>query len=214
LQALPVTSAYTIGMREQAEYEKVVQEYAHYPVLKIKVSQDRPLEVLKIVRRFAPRAKLIVDTNQSWSVNELQKYIDPLLKLDISLLEQPIPVGAEAGLKGWSSPIPLCADELINSEADLDKAEGCFQFVNIKLDKAGGLTAAMMLADKVRQRGMGLMVGCMVGSSLSMAPAMVLAQRCTFVDLDGPMLQTEDVAHGYQYVDGVVFSPHQPAIWG
>lgn len=210
----PVSSAYTIGIRDLAAYETTARAYANFPVLKIKVDNSDPIAAIEAIRRGAPNSKLIVDTNQSWKVEDLKRYCDDLVRLDVSLLEQPIPVGEEAGLDNWTSPIPLCADELINSAADLERAEGRFSYVNIKLDKAGGLTAGMMLADSVVERGMGLMVGCMVGSSLSMAPAMVLAQRCTFVDLDGPMLQTEDVPNGYTYVNGVVAEPKKPSLWG
>jgi L-Ala-D/L-Glu epimerase len=214
LEPKSVSSAYTIGIRDLAGYENTARAYSAFPLLKIKVDGVNPIAALEAVRRGAPSSKLIVDTNQSWSVEDLKRYCDDLVRLNVSLLEQPIAVGQEAGLDHWTSPIPLCADELINSVADLDKAEGRFGFVNIKLDKAGGLTAGMMLADAVVARGMGLMVGCMVGSSLSMAPAMVLAQRCTFVDLDGPMLQTQDVPNGYVYVNGVVAQPKKPELWG
>jgi L-Ala-D/L-Glu epimerase len=209
-----VTSAYTIGMRSLEDYETTARQYADFPLLKIKVGRDRPMDALRAVRRGAPAPRLIVDTNQSWTVRELRSHGPELVDLGVALLEQPIAVGAEADLDGFRSPVPLCADELINSVADLDKAEGRFQFVNIKLDKAGGLTSGMQLADAIEARGMGLMVGCMVGSSLSMAPAMVLAQRCAFVDLDGPMLQLEDVPNGYVYVHGVVANPYKPELWG
>lgn len=210
----PVTSAYTIGMRSLEDYEITARQYADYPILKIKVGREDPIAALRAVRRGASRPRLIVDTNQSWTVADLQRHAVALAELGVELIEQPIAVGAEAGLDGWRSPVPLCADELIDSVSDLHKAAGRFQYVNIKLDKAGGLTAAMRLADAIEARGMGLMVGCMVGSSLSMAPAMVLAQRCAFVDLDGPMLQSEDVPNGYVYERGVVARPHKPELWG
>jgi L-alanine-DL-glutamate epimerase-like enolase superfamily enzyme len=213
LEPKPVMSAYTIGIRDLADYEATARTYATYPLLKIKVDGNQPVSAIQAVRRGAPNAKLIVDTNQAWSVNDLKAYASIMADLGVVLLEQPIKVGDEAGLDGWRSPVPLCADELINSTADLDKAQGRFDVVNIKLDKAGGLTAAMALADAVEARGMQLMVGCMAGSSLSMAPAMVLAQRCAFVDLDGPMLQTEDVETPLVYVNGVVDQPHLPALW-
>ena len=209
-----IRSAYTIGMRDLAAYEAAARKYAAYPLLKVKVAADDPVSAIAAVRRGAPDPRLIVDANQAWSVEELKAFAPALVPLGVSLLEQPIPVGAEAGLDGWTSPIPLCADELVDGIADLDKVVGRFQLVNIKLDKAGGLTSALRLADAAEARGLGLMVGCMLGSSLSMAPAMVLAQRCAFVDLDGPMLHSEDVPEGYVYEDGVVAAPHKPALWG
>ena len=214
LSAGPVQSAYTIGIRSLADYARTARELAGFALLKVKVDASDPLSAVRAVRAGAPDARLIVDSNQSWSVDQLKRLAGPMAELGVSLLEQPIPVGAETGLDGWVSPVPLCADELIDTEADLDRAQGRFQVVNIKLDKAGGLTAALRLADAVAARGMGLMVGCMLGSSLSMAPAMVLAQRCAFVDLDGPMLHGADVPHGFRYADGRVDRPHDPNLWG
>jgi L-alanine-DL-glutamate epimerase-like enolase superfamily enzyme len=123
-------------------------------------------------------------------------------------------VGAEAALDGYDSPVPLCADELVEGQADLPKAAGRFGLVNIKLDKCGGLTTALRLADAATEAGFGLMVGCMGGSSLNMAPAMVLAQRCAFVDLDAPLFLTEDCANGLMYANGLVEEPYLPALWG
>lgn len=210
----PVCSAYTIGIRPLEAYEATARRLSGFALLKVKVDGTDPVGAVRAVRAGAPTARLIVDSNQSWSVAQLKALAGPMAELGVSLLEQPIPVGAEAGLDGWTSPVPLCADELIDTEADLDRAAGRFQVVNIKLDKAGGLTAALRLADAVEARGMGLMVGCMLGSSLSMAPAMVLAQRCAFVDLDGPMLHSADVAHGLRYREGCVERPHDPLLWG
>lgn len=210
----PVRSACTIGIRSLEDYAAAARALAGFALLKVKVDARDPLAAVRAVRAGAPDAQLIVDSNQSWSVDQMKELAGPMADLGVALLEQPIPVGAEAGLDGWASPVPLCADELIDTEADLARAQGRFQFVNIKLDKAGGLTAALRLADAVEARGMGLMVGCMLGSSLSMAPAMVLAQRCTFVDLDGPMLHSADVPDGFRYVDGRVDHPHNPALWG
>jgi L-alanine-DL-glutamate epimerase-like enolase superfamily enzyme len=209
----PVTTAYTIGIRTEAEYESTAAKYSAYPLLKVKVNGDDPLAAVRAVRRGNPTAGLIIDPNQSWSVEQLKLLAPRLADLGVVLIEQPIPVGAESGLDGYVSPVPLCADELINDRCALARAEGRFEVVNIKLDKTGGLTEALRLADDVEARGMKLMVGCMAGSSLSMAPAMVLAQRCTFVDLDGPLLQSEDWPDGLTYVDGRV-DPPSARFWG
>lgn len=209
----PMTTAYTIGIRSEAEYEAAAALRADYRLLKIKVSGADPLVALRAVRRGAPGPRLIVDPNQSWSVDQLQALAPALEELGVVLLEQPIPVGAEPGLDGYRCPIALCADELINDRRDLDKAVDRFDVINIKLDKTGGLTEALRLADEALARNFRLMVGCMAGSSLSMAPAMILAQRCDFVDLDGPLLQSEDWSDGLNYDNGQV-SPPTTSFWG
>lgn len=210
----PVTSMCTIGIKSLEGYAVAARALADYPFIKVKVDGRDPLAALSAVAGAAPRAKLIVDPNQSWSVEQLQAIAATLPELGVILVEQPIPVGHEAALDGWTSPVPLCADELIDTADDLDRAQGRFEVVNVKLDKAGGLTAALHLADAIQARGMDLMVGCMMGSSLSMAPAMVLAQRAKFVDLDGPLLHSEDIENGFVYTRGTVAAPHQPLLWG
>ncbi len=214
LRPEPVTTMCTIGMKSLEGYARAAHALADYAYIKVKVDGRDPMAALAKVASSAPRARLIVDPNQSWSVEQLKALAPDLPGLGVVLVEQPIPVGDEAGLDGWTSPVRLCADELINTAADLDKALGRFDVINIKLDKAGGLTAALALADAVQLRGFGLMVGCMMGSSLSMAPAMVLAQRAEFVDLDGPLLHSEDVGNGFTYDNGTVFAPHVASLWG
>jgi L-Ala-D/L-Glu epimerase len=209
----PVLSAYTIGMRDLADYEATARRYAQFPLLKVKVGRDDPLAAIAAVHRGAPNARLIVDPNQAWSPDELKALADGLKPFPIALLEQPVPVGSEVELEGWRAPFPLAADELINETSDLDKAAGRFDVINIKLDKCGGLTAALLLADAAKAMGFDLMVGCMAGSSLCMAPALVLAQRCAFVDLDGPLLQSEDWHHPLVYETGLVYPP-APELWG
>jgi L-alanine-DL-glutamate epimerase-like enolase superfamily enzyme len=208
-----VSTTYTIGIRTLADYEATARRYAKYRMLKIKVDGDDPVAAIEAVRRGAPDPQLIVDANQSWTVEALKSHAERLSRMGVVLLEQPIKVGAEAGLDGYRCPIPMAADELINDRSDLDKARGRFDVINIKLDKTGGLTEALRLADAARAAGFDLMVGCMAGSSLSMAPAMVLAQQCRFVDLDGPLLQSEDFPGGLTYVDGEV-SPPERSFWG
>jgi len=212
--AAPVVADITIGIRPVADYAVAARRYADFAVLKIKVDARDPIACIESVRRGAPDARLIVDPNQSWSV-AMVKALGPRLRdLGVVLLEQPIPAGDEGGLDGHVPAVPLCADELIDGIADLARARGRFQLVNIKLDKCGGLTAGLALADAAQAMGFGLMVGCMAGSSLGMAPAMVLAQRCAFADLDGPLLQAADCADGFVYEKGVVHRPHNPALWG
>ena len=214
LQPRPVTSARTIGIRALAAYEATARSLSKYPLLKIKVNAEDPIAAVDAVHRGAPQARFIVDANQSWSIALLKEVAPRLKQLGAVLLEQPIAVGDEPGLDGYEPVVPLCADELINDVGDLARARGRFQLINIKLDKCGGLTAGMALADAAVAAGFRLMVGCMAGSSLSMAPAMVLAQRCDFADLDGPLLQAEDCEHGFVYENGVVRKPHNPRLWG
>ncbi|MDJ0921691.1 MAG: dipeptide epimerase [Henriciella sp.] len=209
----PVTTAYTIGIQDLPGYESEARERSDYPLLKVKVRGTDILDVIEAVRRGNPNADLILDPNQSWSVPRLQEIAPQLAKRGVVLLEQPIAVGDEAGLEGYTCPIPLCADELIDGIDDLDKAQGRFQVINIKLDKTGGLTRALELAAHAQARGFDLMVGCMFGSSLTMAPALVLAQKCKFVDLDGPLLQVEDWPGGLNYHNGRVW-PAEPEFWG
>jgi L-alanine-DL-glutamate epimerase-like enolase superfamily enzyme len=209
----PVDTCYTIGIRDLDGYERKANELRAFAWLKVKVGQGDPLPAITAVRRGSPQARLVVDPNQAWSPDDLKAYAGPLADLGVAVLEQPIPVGAEAALDGYRCPIALAADELIGDERDLDRARGRFDIVNIKLDKTGGLTTALRLADVAQEHGFALMVGCMAGSSLSMAPAMIIAQRCAVVDLDGPLLQAEDWADGLVYTAGRV-APPAPTFWG
>lgn len=210
----PVASARTIGIRSPADFAAAASALAATAVLKIKVDVRDPLAAVEAVHRAAPAARLVVDANQGWTVDQTRALAPQLVPLGVVLLEQPIPVGAEAELDGWTSPVPLCADELVDDEEDLERAAGRFGYVNIKLEKAGGLTGGMALARTAQARGFGLMVGCMGGTSRSMAPGMVLAQLCDFIDLDAPLFLEEDVADGFAYRDGVVANPHRRALWG
>lgn len=209
----PVSTTYTIGMRSVEAYEKAAQSLAAYEFIKIKVGGDHALAGIAAVHKGAPNSKFIVDPNQSWSSEQIAQYAEMLKQMNVVLLEQPLKVGDEAALDNVDLPIKLCADELINTKDDLTKAVGRFDVINIKLDKTGGLTAAWDLADAASDMGFDLMVGCMAGSSLSMAPAHVLAQRCTYVDIDGPLLQSEDWENGLFYRNGVV-SPPSRSFWG
>ncbi|MEO1657727.1 MAG: dipeptide epimerase [Pseudomonadota bacterium] len=208
-----VDTAFTIGIRSIEAFEETASAYADFALLKVKVGPGDPFEAISAVHRGAPDAKLIIDPNQAWSADDVEAFARRLLNLNVVLLEQPIPVGAEATLKERDIPISLAADELINEADDLEKAVGAFDVINIKLDKTGGLTNALKLADQAEAMGFGLMVGCMAGSSLSMAPAHVLAQRCAYVDLDGPLLQSQDYPDAMLYEAGRLH-PATPALWG
>jgi L-alanine-DL-glutamate epimerase-like enolase superfamily enzyme len=209
----PVVSAFTIGMRDRDELIACAAAHADFALLKVKVGAEQPLEAIATVHSAAPQARLIVDANQAWSFEALERYAPRCLELGVVLLEQPIAAELDAPLLEYESPVPICADEAVRVSADLPRVCGKYDYVNIKLDKAGGLTAALELAHAARQQGFGLMVGCMAGSSLAMAPAAVVAQLCEFVDLDGPLLQRDDWPHGLQYERGVISRP-QPLLWG
>lgn len=209
----PIASAVTIGIRDEAAYETAARQCADFPWLKIKVGAGDPVPAIAAVRRGAPQARLIVDANQAWTVDALERHAAALAPLRIDLLEQPVPAGQDAALEHLDSPIPLCADEAFSTLADLPQIARRYQFVNIKLDKTGGLTSALELAEAARAAGLRLMVGCMLGGSISIAPATLLAQQCEICDLDGPWLQAQDWPHGVTYRNGLMQLP-TPALWG
>ncbi|MFT4257146.1 MAG: dipeptide epimerase [Pseudoxanthomonas sp.] len=209
----PVASAVTISIGDVAAYEAAARVRAGFPWIKVKVGRGSPLPAIEAVRRGAPDARLIVDTNQSWTLDELREYAPLLQPLRVDLLEQPLAAGTDAGLIDYAPPIPLCADESLSTRDDLPRLVGRYQFVNIKLDKVGGLTAALDLAAAARASGFRLMVGCMLGGSISVAPGMVLAQQCEVCDLDGPWLQAEDWPDGVCYDNGLMSLPTS-ALWG
>jgi len=208
-----IVTTFTIGIRSLERYEARARELANYPWLKVKVGNDSPLEAVAAVRRGAPRSRLVVDANQAWSLDTLLKVAPGMRELGVDLLEQPVAIDDDAGLAGLDLPVPVCADEPANTVADLPRLVDRYDFINIKLDKSGGLTAALELADAARAVGMRLMVGCMVASSLAMAPAMLVAQMCEVVDLDGPLLQAEDWPNGIAYDNGRMSEP-SPLLWG
>jgi L-alanine-DL-glutamate epimerase-like enolase superfamily enzyme len=211
--AFPQPTAFTIGMRSLEGYEAAARERADYPLLKVKVGSSNPISSIEAVRRGAPNPELIVDPNQAWSVEELKAFAPSLSQLGVVLIEQPIPVGDEQALAGWRSPVPLCADELVGTRADLPRVVGLFDCINIKLDKTGGLTEALLLAQDARALGLRVMAGCMAGSSLCMAPSLVLAPHCSFLDLDGPLLQAGDVTPALEYRSGWIARP-AIGLWG
>ena len=210
----PVTTVFTIGLEptpeEMAERAAAAVDA---PVLKIKLNDDRPYERLAAIRAARPDAQLVVDANQGWDFELLQEVIPRCAGLDLGMIEQPLPRGGDDELEGFDSPITLAADESCLDCSELDAAARRYSMINIKLDKTGGLTEALKLAHAARARGCKLMVGNMVGTSLGMAPAFVIAQLCDFVDIDGPLLLKHDHLEGLRYhkgrVDGLT-----PALWG
>ena len=210
----PVTTVYTIGIEpDPQDMAALARAASDAPILKIKLDQDRPVERLQAIRAARPDAKLVVDANQGWNVELLEAVLPACAELGLAMLEQPLPRGADEALAGLESPVLLAADESCLHLDELAQAAGRYGMINIKLDKTGGLTEALRLARKARKLGCQLMVGNMVGTSLGMAPAFVLAQLCDFVDIDGPLLLKYDRPFGLQYRHGEV-SELNPMLWG
>ena len=209
--ALP--SAITIGLDTPDAMARAAGKVAQVPLLKIKVDDLDPAAQIAAVRAAAPAPRLIVDPNESWTIDTLRALKSQLTEWRVDLLEQPLPAGADGALASFDSPVPIAADEALHTAADLERLAGRYDVVNIKLDKTGGLTEALILAGRARQRGFGLMVGCMVCSSLGIAPAMLLGAEAAFVDLDGPLWLSEDRPGGVTDRDGML-SPPAPGFWG
>ena len=208
-----IVTAYTISLDTPEKMGEAAAEHATRPLLKLKLTGEGDLERVEAVRQGAPNAKLIVDANEGWGVEHLAQYGPALAALGVALIEQPLPAGQDAALASVPHPVPLCADESCHTTEDLDALAGRYEFVNIKLDKTGGLTEALRLKTAARERGFKIMVGCMVGSSLAMAPALLLAQDAELVDLDAPLLLARDRQPGLRYEGSLVFPP-KPNLWG
>ncbi len=209
----PVPSAVTISLDAPGGMAEAAAAAASAPLLKVKLSADRPAERLLAVAEAAPAARLIVDPNEGWSLDILKAMEGPIARCNVVLVEQPLPAGEDAALEGLTYPAPICADESVHTRADLATVTRRYQAVNVKLDKAGGLTEAVALAQAARAEGMSLMVGCMVASSLAVAPAFVLAGEADFLDLDGPWWLARDREGGCRFERGVLHPP-QPGFWG
>lgn len=209
----PVTTAFTIGLGSDADTRRRARAAAAYPILKLKLDSQRHIDIVRMVREEQPAARLLVDANQSWTRGLLDKLLPQLHALGVELIEQPVARGADDSLEGLSSAIPLAADESCTDRSSLGGLSGRYQYVNIKLDKCGGLTEALALSTEATRHGLGLMVGNMCGSSLAMAPAFLIAQRCRYVDLDGPLLQRLDYAPAIRCEHGLMYPPSR-ALWG
>ena len=209
----PVTTAYTISLAEPAIMAQAAKRAAHRALLKIKLGADGDPARIRAVRVAAPNAMLIVDANEGWNDSNLAGNLDACAQAGVALVEQPWPDGREDILRRMKRPVPVCADESVHDRASLPTLVGKYDAINIKLDKTGGLTEALaMLADAEREN-FTIMIGCMVATSLAMAPAVLLAQMAGFIDLDGPLLLSKDRADGLRYVDSLVYPP-SPALWG
>ena len=209
----PIVTAMTISLDTPDRMALAAAALADVPLLKVKVDRGDPAALLAAVRAAAPHPRMIVDPNESWTIDEVRDLQGLMTDLRIDLLEQPLPADADGDLAGFQSAIPIAADESVHVAADLDALPDGYRVVNIKLDKAGGLTAALDLAHAARQRGLGVMTGCMICSSLSIAPAWAIAAKSEFADLDGPLWLAEDRAGGVSGANGLL-SPPRSGFWG
>lgn len=209
----PVTTAFTISLDTPEAMAKAAAKAKARPVLKVKLGRERAPECIAAVRAAAPASTLIVDANEAWDMATLEMLAPQLAGLGVALIEQPLPAGKDAALADFASPVPLCADESVHDLKSLDALPKGYAAINIKLDKTGGLTEALRLVEAARAQERDIMVGCMVATSLSMAPAFLLARGARFVDLDGPLMLARDRAPAMRY-DGSLMYPSPPALWG
>lgn len=209
----PEITAFTLSLAEPAQMQAQAAKHAHRPLLKIKLGTPDDMPRLEAVRAGAPKSTIIIDANEGWSADIYAELAPHLLRLGVALVEQPLPAGEDDALIGMARPVPVCADESAHDCSTLSKLEGKYDVVNIKLDKTGGLTEALKLRAAALAQGYDVMVGCMVGSSLAMAPATLVAQGAKVVDLDGPLLLGEDREHALKF-DGDGVHPPAAALWG
>ena len=209
----PLVTAYTLSLDSPAVMGRQAAENAHRPLLKLKLTGPDDLARVEAVRAQAPRSSLIVDANEGWSPADYVELAPRLAGLGVDLIEQPLPATADEALASLERPVPLCADESCHDTASLAKFAGRYDAINIKLDKTGGLTEALRLKETALSQGYEIMVGCMMSTSLSMAPATLVAQGAKVVDLDAPLLLERDRDHGLVF-EGSTVQPPEAALWG
>jgi L-Ala-D/L-Glu epimerase len=209
----PLTTAYTISLGSAAAMAEAAARASDRPLLKVKLGSGDDRERIGAVRRAAPKAELIVDANEGWADDNLVQNLTACAEMGVTLIEQPLPEGRDDALSRIERPIRVCADESVHDRASLAALTGKYDAINVKLDKTGGLTEALALAAAAQAQGFAIMVGCMVATSLAMAPAMLVAQRASVVDLDGPLLLAKDRPEGLRYVGSRAFPP-EPSFWG
>lgn len=209
----PEITAFTLSLDTPAAMEAKARENAHRPLLKIKLGTPDDMPRLEAVRRGAPDARIIVDANEGWSAEVYSELAPHLVRNRVAMVEQPVPAGEDGALLGIERPIPVCADESVHDRATLAALKGKYDMINIKLDKTGGLTEALALKEAAIVEGYQIMAGCMIGSSLAMAPAVLVAQGAAFTDLDGPLLLAEDRMAPLRF-DGEGVHPPQTDLWG
>ena len=209
----PEITAYTLSLDTPEAMQAQAETHAARPLLKVKLGTSDDLGRLEAVRAGAPKSTIIVDANEGWSAQDYADLAQHLKRLGVAMVEQPLPAGDDEALRDMERPVPVCADESCHDRASLADLAGKYDLVNIKLDKTGGLTEALLLREEATVQGYGIFVGCMVGSSLAMAPAVLLAQGAAFTDLDGPLLLAEDREQPLIY-DELGVHPSEPELWG
>ena len=209
----PAITAYTLSLDTPDAMGAAAARSAHRPLLKLKLGREGDGERLASVRRNAPGCRLIVDANEGWTPENLGPMLDHCARAGVELVEQPLPAGQDDALRGMTRPVPVCADESAHGEASLDDLTGKYDAINIKLDKTGGLTPAIALARAAQDRQLKIMVGCMLATSLAMAPAMLLSAWADVIDLDGPLLLSRDRQPGIRY-EGSLMHPPPRSLWG
>jgi L-Ala-D/L-Glu epimerase len=209
----PLLTAYTLSLDTPENMQQAAEANAFRPLLKLKLAGAGDLDRVAAVRKGSPSARIIVDANEGWNEQIYRELIPELQKLGVEMIEQPLPAGDDAILASLPRPIPICADESCHDSSTLHELVGRYDMINIKLDKTGGLTEALVLREQAEAAGMKIMVGCMLASSLAMAPAFVVAQGAQVVDLDGPLLLQKDREPGFDYSDNLMHAP-VVALWG
>lgn len=208
-----IETAFTISLDTPEAMAATAARHAHMPLLKLKLGAEGDAERLAAIRAAVPKTRLVVDANEGWHPAELEGLLQAALRAGVELVEQPLPAGEDALLAGIEHVVPICADESAHALASLDQLVGRYDAVNVKLDKTGGLTEALAVAKRAKELNLSIMVGCMVSTSLSMAPASLLAPFARWVDLDGPLLLAADRPGGLAYKDGVI-DPSGGRLWG
>ena len=209
----PLVTAYTLSLDSPEAMAHAATQASSRPLLKLKLGRDGDADRLRLVRKAAPKSRLIVDANEGWTAGNVAGMLALCAEVGVELVEQPLPAANDDALGGLAREVPVCADESAHDRRGLDRLIGKYDALNIKLDKTGGLTEALALAEEAQDRGFRIMVGCMLATSLAMAPAMLLAEFADVVDLDGPLLLQEDRKPGIAY-SGSTMRPPPPELWG
>jgi L-alanine-DL-glutamate epimerase-like enolase superfamily enzyme len=209
----PLTTAYTISLGAPSEMASAARVVSDRPLLKLKLTGEGDAARVRAVHEAAPNCRLIADANEAWTPEVYGEVVPVLASMGVELIEQPFPAGQDEALAEIEHPVPICADESCHTSADVANLAGRYDFINIKLDKTGGLTEALLLLDAARDAGLGVMVGCMVGTSLGIAPATLIGGAARFVDLDAPLLLAEDRPNGIRFEGSVLYPPSRE-LWG
>jgi L-alanine-DL-glutamate epimerase-like enolase superfamily enzyme len=211
--AKPLTTAYTLSLGDADAMADQARQQSSRPLLKVKLGTDDDVSRMRAIREAAPDSKLIVDANEGWTADNLERHLAVAAECRVHLIEQPLPAGDDAALGLVKRQVPICADESVHATSDLAQLLARYDAVNIKLDKSGGLTEALAMKREAERLGFSIMVGCMVGSSLAMAPAVLLAQGVDYVDVDGPLLLARDCDNPLRYDLSLVYPPARE-LWG